>query len=148
MERRSEVVNLPQHKLSFVQASEENEEQYFYYREIFRKSAKRVVVMFRIYNAMKQCAVEVNIFQFYENEESRLYRRFLNNWKGYWHKKQGRIEKKIEEKIQNKVFFAKTKKYVVCNAECEEDDDMLNAVNRLKQKRKAISLGKWEKLIE
>ena len=88
---------------------------------------------------------------FYENDESRLYRKFLNNWSKYWHKKREKMTVKIDEKLRNhnKVFFAKTGKYVVSNADTEDeddDDDLLAAVRRLKERRKSQSLGKWEKL--
>ena len=136
--------------LSFLacQSSErEDKENSYFYRDIFRKAVKRVIVMFRIYKAIRDYATEKNMFLFYENAESKLYRKFLNNWSNYWQKKQD-CKLRLDEKLRrhNKVYFAKTKKYVACTEE-DDGDDLLTAVKRMRDKRKSESLGKWVNLV-
>ena len=132
--------------LAFQSSHREDREKSFFYRDIFRKAVKRVIVMFRIYKAIRDYATEKNLFLFYENAESKLYRKFLNNWSNYWQKRQD-CKIKLDEKLRkhNKVYFAKTKKYVVCTEE-DDGDDLLTAVKRMRDRRKSESLGKWGNL--
>ena len=117
-ERKEGVVNSSIVKLSSVQAfkniDKENEiADQNHYRAIFRQAAKKVVVVVRIYNLVKQCSTEINEFMFYENDESRLYRKFLNNWSTYWHKKQEKIEEKLRK--HKEMYFAKPNKHAAGN---------------------------------
>ena len=113
-----------------------------YYIDIFRKAAKRVVVMVRIYKAMQLKAAEKNIFMFYENDESKLYRKFLNSWSGHWRGKQDKKGKLVAKVEQPKVYFAKAKKFVGGHYE-EDGEGLLTAVKRMEERRKSQSMASW-----
>ena len=42
---------------------------------------------FCAYKATKECARDVNIFLFHDNEESRLYINFITQWEDSWERK-------------------------------------------------------------
>ena len=71
---------------------------------------------------IKQYGEEAKTFLFYENEESRLYRKFLNSWNTYWQKKQEKIGRH-----QN--LFGKANKYLVDIV----DDGLMTAVRKMKK---------------
>ena len=59
---------------------------------------------------MKECARDVNIFLFHDNEESRLYINFLTQWEDSWEGKECKATKSIEiKKITNRKMSTKTK---------------------------------------
>ena len=71
---------------------------------------------------IKQYGRKAKTSMFYENEESRLYRKFLNNWSTYGQKKQEKIGR-----YQN--LFGKANKYLVDIV----DDGLMTAVRKMKK---------------
>ena len=65
-------------------AIEKNYNTCYLYKHLFRIGIHRVLIIFMIYRALKQCVRDANSFIFVETEENRLYRKFLNMWKRLW----------------------------------------------------------------
>ena len=55
-----------------------------FYRDLFVRSVEKVMVIVRINKIIQEYGDKNKIHQFVETEESILYRKFLNTWKGYW----------------------------------------------------------------
>ena len=55
-----------------------------FYRDLFVRSVEKVMVIVRINKIIQEYGDKNRIHQFVETEESILYRKFLNTWKGYW----------------------------------------------------------------
>ena len=129
--------------VAFTRMEDEKRIEKGYYRELFRKAAHRVVVMFRIYMAIRNYATDKHIFLFFENNESKLYRKFLNTWNNYWKDQRRCLATNDNSSKLRKVYFAKTKKYVACQENDTENDDLMTAVKRFRERRKNESIGKW-----
>ena len=64
-----------------------------FYRDLFVRSVEKVMVIVRINKIIQEYGDKNRIHQFVETEESILYRKFLNTWKGYWEEENILMEK-------------------------------------------------------
>ena len=69
-----------------------------FYRDLFVKSIERVMVIVRINKIIQEYGDKNRIHQFAETDESVLYRKFLNTWKGYWEEENIPIMEKGKKK--------------------------------------------------
>ena len=156
---RAQRLNAAKMKLTATLTFEtvtENDSRHFF-RDLFRRAGQRVVVMFRIYKAMKQVVTENNYFIFNENEESKLYRKFLTRWSTYWEEKQRSdrwrnklnnfntfttVEKRLEG---HKLYMGKTQsyKFVSCN-EKQEGNNLVTSLSKMEEIRKSNPLISWK----
>ena len=67
-------------------------------RDLFVRSVEKVMVIVRINKIIQEYGDKNKIHQFVETEESILYRKFLNTWKGYWEEENILMEKVKKKK--------------------------------------------------